>query len=103
MMGDLNKLGLAEARDALRAGETTSKDLTEACTAAIEAAGALNAFVHHTPDLALERAARADERLKSSEEAPAMCGLPIGIKDLFCTKGVPSQAGSRILEGFLPE
>ncbi len=101
-MGDLNKLGLAEARDALRAGETTSKDLTEACLAAIEGAGALNAFVHKTPELALERAAAADARLAAGD-APAMCGLPIGIKDLFCTKGVASQAGSRILQGFLPE
>jgi len=102
-MTDLNKMGLAQARDALRKGETTSKELTQACLTAIEGAGALNAFVHHTPEIALERAAAADERLKGSEEAPAMCGLPIGIKDLFCTKGVPSQAASRILEGFKPE
>ncbi|WP_299782109.1 Asp-tRNA(Asn)/Glu-tRNA(Gln) amidotransferase subunit GatA [uncultured Roseobacter sp.] len=101
-MSKLNELSLSAARDALRAGETTSKELTEACLSAIESAGALNAFVHHTPDLALERAAAADARLAQGD-APAMCGLPIGIKDLFCTKGVPSQAGSRILEGFLPE
>lgn len=101
-MTDLNTLGLAEARDALRAGSTTSKELTEACLTAIQGAGALNAFVHHTPEIALAQAAAADERIKAGD-APAMCGLPIGIKDLFCTKGVPSQAGSRILEGFLPE
>lgn len=101
-MSKLNELGLAAARDALRAGETTSKELTEACLGAIEGAGALNAFVHHTPEIAMERAAAADARLAKGD-APAMCGLPIGIKDLFCTKGVPSQAGSRILEGFLPE
>jgi len=102
-MSELNKLGLAAARDALRKGETTSVELTEACLAAIEGAGALNAFVHKTPEIALERARTADARLQGGEEAPAMCGLPIGIKDLFCTKGVPSQAGSRILQGFLPE
>ena len=51
----------------------------------------------------MEQAKAADERLSKSEEAPAMCGLPIGIKDLFCTKGVPSQAASGILEGFKPE
>ncbi|WP_299964233.1 Asp-tRNA(Asn)/Glu-tRNA(Gln) amidotransferase subunit GatA [uncultured Roseobacter sp.] len=101
-MVKLNELGLSAARDALRKGETTSKDLTEACLSAIEGAGALNAFVHHTPELALARAEAADARLAAGD-APAMCGLPIGIKDLFCTKGVPSQAGSRILEGFLPE
>tara|TARA_B110000908_G_scaffold32517_1_gene38794 strand:+ start:944 stop:2425 length:1482 start_codon:yes stop_codon:yes gene_type:complete len=101
-MTDLNTLGLAEARDALRAGSTTSKELTEACLKAIDGAGALNAFVHHTPEIAMTQAAAADARIKAGD-APAMCGLPIGIKDLFCTKGVPSQAGSRILEGFLPE
>ena len=101
-MTDLNTLGLAEARDALRAGSTTSKELTAACLKAIEGAGALNAFVHHTPEIAMEQAAAADARIAEGD-APAMCGLPIGIKDLFCTKGVPSQAGSRILEGFLPE
>ncbi|MVO17018.1 Asp-tRNA(Asn)/Glu-tRNA(Gln) amidotransferase subunit GatA [Parasedimentitalea huanghaiensis] len=101
-MTDLNKLGLAEARDLLRKGETTSVELTQSCLTAIDAAGALNAFVHKTPELAMERAKAADERLKG-DDAPAMCGLPIGIKDLFCTKGVDSQAGSRILEGFKPE
>ncbi|MEO9572661.1 MAG: Asp-tRNA(Asn)/Glu-tRNA(Gln) amidotransferase subunit GatA [Tateyamaria sp.] len=101
-MGDLNKLGLAEARDALRAGDVTSVELTDACLSAIDGAGVLNAFVHHTPEIARTQAAAADARIKAGD-APAMCGLPIGIKDLFCTKGVPSQAGSRILEGFLPQ
>jgi len=101
-MSDLNKLTLAEARDRLRAKDVTSVDLTNACLAEIETSGALNAFVHNTPELALEQARAADARLASGD-APAMCGLPIGIKDLFCTKGVPSQAGSAILEGFVPE
>ena len=102
MMSDLNALTLADARDALRKGDVTSVELTQGCLSAIEGASALNAFVHHTPELAMERAAAADVRIKAGD-APAMCGLPIGIKDLFCTKGVPSQAGSRILEGFLPQ
>ncbi|MCL1628908.1 MULTISPECIES: Asp-tRNA(Asn)/Glu-tRNA(Gln) amidotransferase subunit GatA [Roseinatronobacter] len=101
-MSDLNKLTLADARDLLRKGETSSVALTEACLSAIEGAGALNAFVHKTPDLALERARAADARLAQGD-APAMCGLPIGIKDLFCTEGVASQAASRILQGFRPE
>ena len=101
-MSDLNKLGLAAARDMLRAREVTSVELTEACLGAIEGSGALNAFVHRTPEIALERAKAADARLAEGD-APSMCGLPIGIKDLFCTKGVPSQAASKILEGFLPE
>ncbi|WP_299944301.1 Asp-tRNA(Asn)/Glu-tRNA(Gln) amidotransferase subunit GatA [uncultured Ruegeria sp.] len=101
-MSDLNKLGLAEARDALRAGDVTSVELTESCLKAIDEADALNAFVHKTPEIALERAKAADERIKAGN-APSMCGLPIGIKDLFCTKGVPSQAASKILDGFKPE
>jgi aspartyl-tRNA(Asn)/glutamyl-tRNA(Gln) amidotransferase subunit A len=101
-MSDLNKLGLAEARDLLRKGDTTSVELTEACLKAIDGAEALNAFVHKTPDVALERAKAADARLAEGD-APAMCGLPIGMKDLFCTKGVDSQAASNILKGFKPE
>lgn len=101
-MTDLNKLTLAEARDKLRAKDVTSVELTEACLNEIAGADALNAFVHNTPELALEQAKAADARIAEGD-APAMCGLPIGIKDLFCTKGVPSQAASRILEGFVPE
>ena len=101
-MTDLNKLTIAEARDALRKGDVTSVELTEACLAAVEGAGALNAFVHHTPEIARAQAAAADARIAKGD-APAMCGIPLGIKDLFCTKGVPSQAASRILQGFRPE
>ena len=101
-MTDLNKLTIAEARDALRKGETTSVALTESCLAAIDGAGALGAFVHRTPELALERARAADARIAAGD-APDMCGIPVGIKDLFCTEGVNSQAASRILEGFKPE
>ncbi len=101
-MADLNKLTIADARDKLRSRDVTSVELTEACLGAIEGAGALNAFVHHTPEIALSQAKAADARIAKGD-APAMCGIPLGIKDLFCTKGVPSQAGSRILEGFRPE
>ncbi|HBM62062.1 MAG TPA: Asp-tRNA(Asn)/Glu-tRNA(Gln) amidotransferase GatCAB subunit A, partial [Citreicella sp.] len=101
-MSELAKLTVAAARDALRAGDVTSVDLTEACLGAIETAGALNAFVHKTPEIALKQARAADARIAAGD-APALCGIPMGIKDLFCTKGVPSQAASRILEGFTPE
>jgi aspartyl-tRNA(Asn)/glutamyl-tRNA(Gln) amidotransferase subunit A len=101
-MSDLTKLTIAEARDALRRGETTSVALTEACLSAIDAADALGAFVHKTPEIALERAAAADQRIKAGD-APDMCGIPLGIKDLFCTEGVASQAASKILEGFRPQ
>ena len=101
-MSDLTKMKVAEARDALRAGDVTSVELTEACLGAIEGAGALNAYVHKTPEIAIEQAKAADDRIKAGD-APAMCGIPMGIKDLFCTRGVASQAASRILGGFKPE
>ncbi|GGE17149.1 aspartyl/glutamyl-tRNA(Asn/Gln) amidotransferase subunit A [Gemmobacter megaterium] len=98
----LNSLTIAEARDALRKGDFTAEDLTMACMTAMDAGDALGAYVHKTPDLALQQARAADARLKA-DDAPAMCGIPLGIKDLFCTKGVPSQAASNILCGFKPE
>ncbi|MEC8668284.1 MAG: Asp-tRNA(Asn)/Glu-tRNA(Gln) amidotransferase subunit GatA [Pseudomonadota bacterium] len=101
-MSDLTKLTIAGARDALRKGDVTSLELTEACLSAIDGADALNAFVHKTPEIARDRAKAADARIKAGD-APDMCGIPVGIKDLFCTKGVDSQAASRILEGFKPE
>ncbi len=101
-MGELNKLTISEARDRLRSKEISSVELTNSCLAEIDAADPLGAFVHKTPELALAQAENADERL-SQGSAPDMCGIPLGIKDLFCTKGVESQAASRILEGFKPE
>jgi aspartyl-tRNA(Asn)/glutamyl-tRNA(Gln) amidotransferase subunit A len=101
-MSELNKLTIAQARDSLKSKEFTSVELTESCLAAVNSSGALNAFVHNTPDVALKQAANADTMLASSNAA-AMCGIPLGIKDLFCTKGVPSQAASAILNGFKPE
>jgi aspartyl-tRNA(Asn)/glutamyl-tRNA(Gln) amidotransferase subunit A len=101
-MSELSRLTIAEARDRLAAREITAVELTEACLAQIEAADALGAFVHKTPEIALERARAADARIAAGDAQP-MTGIPVGIKDLFCTKGVPSQAASRILEGFRPE
>ena len=101
-MSELSKLTIAGARDAMRKGETSSAEITADCLSAIQGADALGAFVHHTPDIATAQAAAADARIKGGD-APDMCGIPLGIKDLFCTKGVPSQAASRILEGFKPE
>ncbi|GGO51394.1 aspartyl/glutamyl-tRNA(Asn/Gln) amidotransferase subunit A [Roseovarius pacificus] len=101
-MSELSKLTISAARDALRKGDVTSLELTESCLSDIEGAGALNAFVHHTPDLARDQAKAADERIRGGD-APDMCGIPLGIKDLFCTRGVPSQAASAILNGFRPE
>jgi aspartyl-tRNA(Asn)/glutamyl-tRNA(Gln) amidotransferase subunit A len=97
-----NELTIAAARDALKAGEVTSVEITESCLAAIDGAGALNAFCAKTPEIALAQAKAADARIKAGD-APGLCGIPLGIKDLFCTKGVASQAASRILQGFKPE
>ena len=101
-MTNLNNLTIAEARDKLKSKEISSLELTNSCLSAIDEADALGAFVHKTPELATEQAKRADERLKK-ENAPDLCGIPLGIKDLFCTKGIESQAASRILENFKPE
>lgn len=98
----LNQLTIAEARDALRKGDVTSVEITESCLRAIDGAAALNAYCAKTPEIALEQAKAADARIKAGD-APALCGIPLGIKDLFCTKGVQTQAASRILEGFRPE
>ncbi len=96
-----NELTIAAARDALRKGDLSAVDLTMACLTAIDAGDALGAFVHKTPEIALAQARAADARGHS--DGPAMNGIPLGIKDLFCTKGVPSQAASNILRGFRPE
>jgi aspartyl-tRNA(Asn)/glutamyl-tRNA(Gln) amidotransferase subunit A len=97
-----NTWTISAARDSLRKGEISAVDLTMSCLTAIDAGDDLNAFVHKTPEIALEQARAADARLALGD-APAMCGIPLGIKDLFCTKGVPSQAASNILQGFKPE
>ncbi|MDP1577732.1 MAG: amidase, partial [Cypionkella sp.] len=97
-----NTWTIAAARDALRKGEISAVDLTMSCLTAIDAGDALNAFVHKTPELALAQARAADLRIAGGD-APDMCGIPVGIKDVFCTKGVPSQAASHILKGFVPE
>ena len=97
-----NSWTIEAARDALRKGEVSAVDLTMACLTAMDAGDGLNAYVHKTPELALEQARAADSRLKSGA-APSMCGIPIGVKDLFAVRGVPTQAGSNILAGFRPE
>ena len=101
-MVELSKLTIADARDKMRKGEITSTELTQSCLDAANAADALNAYCAKTPDIALAQATAADARIAAGD-APDMCGIPLGIKDLFCTKGVQSQAGSNILAGFKPE
>ena len=100
-MADLLDLSLVEARAALDRGETSSVELTQAYIDAIERGAGLNAFITKTPEKALAMAEASDARIAAGE-AGAMEGLPIGIKDLFCTEGVLATAGSHILDGFKP-
>ena len=100
-MTDLTSLTIAEARNAMAKGDLTSTELTEAYNAAIAAGNpALNAYVLQTADKAMEMAKAADAR---GADGGALNGIPLGIKDLFCTRGVRSTAASHILDGFTPE
>ena len=100
-MSDFTDLTLATAREGLAAKKFSSVELTQAHVAAIEAARGLNAFITETPDKALAMAQASDERLARGEGG-VLEGLPIAIKDLFCTKDVLTTAGSHILDGFKP-
>ncbi|HEY8161135.1 MAG TPA: Asp-tRNA(Asn)/Glu-tRNA(Gln) amidotransferase subunit GatA [Methylocystis sp.] len=100
-MSDLTHLTLAEARDALKSKKISAVELTKAHLAAIGSARALNCFITETPELALKQAEASDARLASGE-AGSLEGLPLGIKDLYCSKGVRTTAASRILDDFTP-
>jgi aspartyl-tRNA(Asn)/glutamyl-tRNA(Gln) amidotransferase subunit A len=100
-MSDLTGLTIAEARDGLKKKAFSAQELTEAHIKAMEKARALNAFVTETPEIARAGAAEADKRIAAGS-ARALEGIPLGIKDLFCTKGVLTTAGSHILDGFKP-
>jgi aspartyl-tRNA(Asn)/glutamyl-tRNA(Gln) amidotransferase subunit A len=100
-MSELTKLTLAEARDRLKRRDFTATELTEAHLAAIEQARGLNAFVTETAELALARAKSADAEIARGEGGK-LAGLPLAIKDLFCTEGVRTTASSRMLENFVP-
>jgi len=98
---NLTTLTIAAARDKLAKKEFTALELTEAHLAAMDKAKALNAFITPTPDEARARAKESDARIQSGK-AGALEGIPLGIKDLFCTEGVQTTAASHILEGFKP-
>ncbi|ARM88241.1 aspartyl/glutamyl-tRNA(Asn/Gln) amidotransferase subunit A [Rhizobium sp. CIAT894] len=101
-MSELTSLTIAEARQKLRAKEITALELTEAYISAIDAAnGRLNAYIKVTPDLARVMAKNSDERIVAGK-AGELEGIPLGIKDLFATVGVHTQACSHILDGFEP-
>ncbi len=100
-MSELTSLTIAEARIKLRAKEISAIELTNAYLKAMEAARGLNAYVVETPDQARAMAKASDAKLAKGEGG-VLEGIPLGIKDLFATKGVHTQACSHILDGFKP-
>ena len=102
-MTDITHLSLSAARDALKRKELSATEITQAYLHAIDRANlALNAYILPVPERALEMAAESDKRLAKKGAARPLEGLPLGVKDLFCTKGVRSTACSHILNGFEP-
>lgn len=101
-MTNLTDLTVAEIRDGFRAGDFSAREVAEGFNANVAAAKALNAFIVETPDKALEAADAADKAKAAGETPGALAGVPIGMKDLFCTKGVQTTAASHMLEGFVP-
>ncbi len=100
-MSELTGLGVAAAVRMLRARQLSAREYVEAHLQAAERSAPLNAYTEITRDSALVAAEAADERLARSEAGP-LAGVPVAVKDLFCTRGIRSQACSRILEGFRP-
>ena len=100
-MTSLTALTISAARDGLRQKAFSALELTDAYLAAIERARTLNAFIVETPEQARAMARASDVRIARGE-AGALEGIPLGIKDLFATKGVHTQAASHVLDGFKP-
>jgi len=101
-MTDLTDLGVAAIRDGVREGSFTAREVAEGFIANVAAAKTLNAFLVETPEHALAAADAADAARAAGDAPKPLAGVPIGMKDLFCTKGVPATAASHILEGFTP-
>ncbi len=101
-MTSLTDLSLAEALDGLKAKKFSASELTNAYITAVEKSRGLNAYLVETPELARKQAAESDARYAAGDARP-LDGIPLGIKDLFCTKGVETTAASAILKGFKPE
>ena len=100
-MTSITELGVAAIRDGVKAGSFSAREAAQAYIGAVEAGRPLNAFVVETPEHALAAADAADADRAAGTLKP-LSGVPLGIKDLFCTKGVQTTAGSRILEGYKP-
>jgi aspartyl-tRNA(Asn)/glutamyl-tRNA(Gln) amidotransferase subunit A len=103
MGSELHKLTVSEARDLLRKREVSSHEITRACLDRIgEVEPRLNAFITVCEREALEQADAADRRLASGDDVPAMCGIPVALKDIYCTRGVRTTCASKILDNFVP-
>ncbi|UOR15624.1 Asp-tRNA(Asn)/Glu-tRNA(Gln) amidotransferase subunit GatA [Qipengyuania aquimaris] len=102
-MTDFTQLGVKQIRDGVVGGDFTAREVAESFNAAVAAAAELNAFIVTTPDHALAAADATDAKRAKGEDLGKMGGVPIGMKDLFATKGVQTTAASHILEGFKPE
>jgi aspartyl-tRNA(Asn)/glutamyl-tRNA(Gln) amidotransferase subunit A len=102
-MSELTDLGIAAIRDGVRAGDFSAREVAEGFIAAVAAAKPLNAFLVETPDHALAAADAADKARADGAAMGSMAGVPIGMKDLFCTEGVATTAASGILDGFVPQ
>ncbi len=100
-MTELTSKTIAELRDGFRGGDFSAREIAEGFNAAVVAGRALNAWTVETPELALAAADAADAA-KAGGELKPLSGIPLGIKDLFCTEGVDSTTGSNILKGFKP-
>jgi aspartyl-tRNA(Asn)/glutamyl-tRNA(Gln) amidotransferase subunit A len=100
-MTELTELGIAQIRDGFRAGDFSAREVAAAFNDAVASAKALNAFIVETPEHALAAADAADQERASGSVRP-LSGVPLGIKDLFCTDGVQTTAASHMLEGFVP-
>ena len=101
-MSDLTDLGVKDIRDGVACGDFTAREVAEAFNAAVASAAELNAFIVTTPDHALAAADAVDAKRAKGEDLGKIGGVPIGMKDLFATKGVQTTAASHILEGFEP-
>jgi aspartyl-tRNA(Asn)/glutamyl-tRNA(Gln) amidotransferase subunit A len=101
-MSDVTDLGVAALRDGIRLGQFSAREVADAFIVQVSRAKPLNAFLVETPDHAIAAAKAADAARAAGEVLAPLAGVPLGIKDLFCTNGVPTTAGSLILKGFTP-
>ncbi|MDB5736841.1 MAG: gatA, partial [Sphingomonas bacterium] len=102
MSADLTDLGIAAIRDGVKDGTFSAREVADAFIASVAKGRALNAFLVETPDHAIA-AAEAADRARAAGALLPLSGVPLGIKDLFCTKGVPTTAASGMLDGFVPQ